>query len=199
MFRKLLSLILFSFFVMTVACGGDRKGNGDSAATTGGGDSPTAAYKRVFDAVKSKDTEAIKKEMSKKTIEFGKMAAAKNETPVEKMYENGFTGTTFSDTMPEIRDERIKEKMGSVEVWNEKDSKWEDIPFINEDGVWKLAFGDLFAGSFVSPGHGRDRREREAANTNSSTTVQPASNTNSNIAKPKITDGPKPPETPGNQ
>lgn len=157
-------------------------------------DSPTEAYKRVFAAVKSKDIEAIKKQLSKKTIEFGMMAAAKNSTPIEKMYENGFTGTTFSDTLPPMRDERIKENMGAVEVWNSKDTQWEDVPFVNEDGAWKIAFGDLFAGSFKSPGPGRERREREAANAVANNYVPPAPNTNTNTSKPKVIKVPNVPE-----
>ena len=54
--------------------------------------------------------------------------------------------------------------MGAVEVWNSRDSKWEDLPFVKEDGMWKLAVGDVFAGSYQSPGMGLDRKEKEAAN-----------------------------------
>src|SRR5256885_11046369 len=67
---------------------------------------PTDAYKLLYAAVKSKDVEAIKKQLTKKSIEFGTMAAQRNNTPIEKVYENGFTATTFSETLPPIRDER---------------------------------------------------------------------------------------------
>ncbi len=192
MFRPLLLLILLSLLALGFACGGDVAKNGGGPTVTGT-DSPTESYKRVFNAVKSKNTETIKKELSKKTIEFGLMAAAKNETPIEKMYENGFTGTTFSDTMPKMRDERIKDNMGAVEVWNSKETRWEDIPFIYEDGAWKLAFGDAFAGSYVSPGHGQERRERDAANAAVNNAIPPVSNSNTNASKPKVVNVPMPP------
>jgi hypothetical protein len=127
-------------------------------------ESPTEAYKRLYTAVKSKDIEAIKKNLTRKTIEFGVFAAARNKVPPEKMYENGFTATTFAPELPEIRDERINGDHGAVEVWNAKESRWEDLPFIREDGAWKLATGELFAGTFQQPGLGRDLRERIAAN-----------------------------------
>jgi hypothetical protein len=92
------------------------------------------------------------------------MSAQRFNKSKEQAFENGMTATTFSDTLPEMRDERVKENMGALEVWNSKDSKWEDVPFILEDGAWKLAIGDGFAGSWESPGFGRDRREKEAAN-----------------------------------
>lgn len=171
MHRIILLIIAISVLGFAFACGGQD---------AGGGDSPTNAYKLLFAAVKSKDTEAIKKQMTKKTIEFGVMASQRNNTPIEKMYENGFTATVFSDKLPTIRDERINGDMGAVEVWNSKDSLWEDLPFIKEDGSWKLAVGDLFAGTFKSPGPGRDLLEKQAANAVSNTGIPPATNANSN-------------------
>jgi hypothetical protein len=141
--------------IIAIACG-------DQARNTA--DTPTEAYKRLYAAVKGKNTEEIKKLVSKSTQNFAEQAAAKQNTPIEKMYENGFTGTTFSETLPEIRDERVKGNFGAVEVWNSKERLWEDLPFVLEDGTWKLAFGDMFANTYQSPGRGRDHREKEAAN-----------------------------------
>src|SRR5437870_1349015 len=117
--HAVLGSIILSFISLAFACGG-----------TGGSifsrpDSPTEAYKRLYAAVKSKDTEAIKQQLTKKTIDFAAFAAQKNNTPINKVFENGFTATTFSDTLPTIRDERVNENMGAVEVWNSKDSRWE--------------------------------------------------------------------------
>ena len=159
---------------LAFACGGQSSG--------GGGTSPTDAYKLIFAAVKAKDTEAIKKLMTKKTLELGVMQSQRNKKPLEQVYENAFTQTTFSETVPNIRDERVNGDMGAIEVWSSKDSRWEDLPFIKEDGGWKLAIGDLFAGSFTSPGQGRDTIEKQAANALSNTTVIAP---NSNL-KPKI-------------
>lgn len=160
MYRIFLLISVLLVFGFAFACGG----SGQPAAPGSGGDSPTEAYKRLYAAVKAKDMNAIKANLTKKSIEFGKMAAQRNNTEGDKIYENGFTGTTFADSLPEIRDQRVKENMGNVEVWNSKESRWEDLPFILEDGGWKLAVGDLFAGTFNSPGRGRDSLEKEAAN-----------------------------------
>jgi hypothetical protein len=127
-------------------------------------DTPTEAYKRLYNAVKSKNTDEIKKSVSSTTLQFAEMAAQRQGKTLETVLENGFTATTFSQTMPEIRDERVKGNFGAVEVWNSKDSVWEDLPFVFEDGAFKLAVGDLFKGTFQSPGKGRDRLEKEAAN-----------------------------------
>lgn len=148
-------LAVLTIGIIAVACGDQ---------TTSTASTPTEAYKRLYSAVKGKNTEEIKKLVSKATQNFAEQAAAKQNTPIEKMYENGFTGTTFSETLPEIRDERVKGNFGAVEVWNSKERLWEDLPFVLEDGDWKLAFGDMFANTYQSPGRGRDHREKEAAN-----------------------------------
>lgn len=173
MHRIILATIALFVFSLAFACGGGQNAEG-------GGSSPTDAYKKLYAAVKSKDTEAIKKMLTKKTLELGVVQSQRNKKPIEQVYENGLTATTFSDTLPNIRDERIKDDMGSLEVWNSKESKWEDLPFMKEDGGWKLAVGDLFAGSYVSPGPGRDYLEKTAANAVSNTTIILGSNANSN-------------------
>jgi hypothetical protein len=169
-------IILLALLLLCIAaafsCGGNQP--------VGGSDTPTEAYKRLYKAVKSKNIDSIKQELSEKTIAFGKAAAAQYGKPEEKMYENGFTATTFSDSLPAIRDERVLDNMGAVEVWNSRESRWEDLPFVLENGVWKLAVGDAFGGSYKSPGKGRDLTEREAANAISGNGVKmlPAPNTN---------------------
>ena len=172
MSRIFLLLIILSIMAIGFSCGG-----GQNAMS---GDTPTEAYKRLFAAVKSKDTEATKKQVTKKTIELGKMSMERFKKTEAQAFENGFTETTFSEALPSIRDERVKDTMGSVEVWNSKSSRWEDLPFMYEDGAWKLAVGEMFAGTFKSPGKGRDQLEKEAANAIANNAVPPVSNTNSN-------------------
>ena len=175
MYRIISAIITISFILLAFACSGQTD--------SGGGSSPTDAYKRLFAAVKSKDTEAIKKLLTKKSLDLGVMQSQRNKKSLDQVYENGFTATTFSETLPNIRDERVNGDMGAVEVWNSKESKWEDLPFIKEGGGWKLAIGDLFAGSFISPGDGRDFLEKQAANAVSNTAIV-IPNTNSN-SRPK--------------
>jgi hypothetical protein len=174
MLRIFLLLTILCLIGLVFACNG----------VAGGAATPTEAYKLLYAAVKSKNTESIKKQLTKKTIDFGAMASERNNTPLEKVYENGFTATTFSDTLPTMRDERINGDTGALEVWNSKESRWEDLPFIKEDGVWKLAIGEMFAGTYKSPGQGLDQRQREAANAQANSNVATVSNANSNSPIP---------------
>ena len=170
MVRILLLFICLLGIGFIFACGG----------MPSGGATPTDAYKLRFAAVKSKNTDAIKKQLTKKSIEFGAMAAQRNNTPLEKVYENGFTATTFSENLPTMRDERINGDMGALEVWNSKEKTWEDLAFIKEDGAWKLAVGDMFAGTYKSPGPGRDQLEKQAANVPANSEI-PTANSNTPI------------------
>lgn len=155
-------------------------------------DSPTEAYKRLFAAVKEKNTEKIKGEMSAKTQEFALFLSGQQKQPVEKVYQNGFTGTTFSAALPPIRDERVGGCWAAVEVLREKDEVWEDIGFANEGGKWKLAFGEQFSGAFKSPGKGQSIRDNEASNTARGNVVpvnrmETANTNNVNANVPKYT------------
>jgi hypothetical protein len=179
--------IIFSFSLLGLAAFLFACGGGASAGLND--DSPTGAYKRLYAAVKSKDTEAIKAVMTKKSLDFAKMASAQQNKPVEQVLENGFTASTFSPNLPQIRDERINGDMGAVEVYNNKDHVWEDLPFIREDGAWKLAIGELFAGSYKSPGKGQAELEKEAANAAAGNTMIPLNlnaNVNMNAVKPIV-------------
>jgi len=155
--RNIISLaILFVVISMIVAC----SDNGPNIQSG----SPMEAYQNLYKAVKSKNTDMIKANMTKATQGFVSGAAKQNAKPESEVYANGLTATTMSDKLPEMRDERIKDNFANVEVWNSRDKKWEDLPFVKEDGQWKLAIGELFANTFRSPGPGRAKKESEAAN-----------------------------------
>ena len=175
-FLALLATALF-------ACGG----TGDTTTNTNagpsceaGGDTPTQAYKRLFEAVKSKQTDSIKSQVSENTVQLASFISAQNKTPLEKVFENGFVSSTFASTLPDIRDERVDCNMGAIEVWNASQQKWEDTPFLIENGQWKLAVGDVMRGNYKSPGKGMATREAEAANAARGNTAPPPPAFNAN-------------------
>lgn len=122
--------------------------NGNAAV--GAANTPTAAFKSLHSAVKSKNLDNIKANMSKATIEFASGVAQMQKKTPEEMFKNGLTEAAMSENLPPIRNERVKENMGALEVQNQKGA-WEDLPFVLEDGRWKLAVGDLFNGSYKKP------------------------------------------------
>jgi len=158
MTRILLLLASLALLAATFSCAKDTPKYGAH------GDTPTAAYKRLFAAVKAGDTNAIKAEMTKKTLEFNHFGAQRFGKSDDEEIRYGMTSTTQTDTLPQIRDERVKDNMGALEVWNAKENRWDDLPFMIEDGKWKLAYGDGYAGIWHSPGKPRSEIEGDAAN-----------------------------------
>ncbi len=155
----------------------------DTTTETGG---LPQAYKSFYEAVKSKNSEEIKKRLSKGTLELAEFAAMQQKKTVEKVIENGFTATTMSDTLPKMRDERVNENFGSLEVFNQRDNRWEDVPFIKEDGKWKIAMGELFSGTFKSPGKSQAALEQENSNSAGNNLVPLNGNISTNSENPAV-------------
>ena len=203
MFMRVFSICgLFLTALLISACGSDSAnsvpGNGVSGANAtecqSTNDTPTEAYKRLFAAVKSRNVEEIKRSMSTGSLGFAEMLAGQQKNPVEKVLENGFTSSTMAAELPEIRDERVNCNSGAVEVWNSKENTWQDLPFIIEDGMWKLAVGEMFSGGYQSPGKGRDTKEKEAANAMRPANTIPSGNSNVNTNRPVKMNVPQPPK-----
>jgi hypothetical protein len=155
-----------------------------SASKTG---ALTEAYKNLYDAVKSKNTENIKANMSKETVGFAlKVAEMQKKTP-EEMFKNGLIQSTRAEKLPPTRNERIKDNMGALEV-QDTNGTWEDVPFVLEDGRWKLAVGDLFNGSYKKPAPSQAETE---ANNNVPKILPGADITNTNAAMPNMNSAPK--------
>jgi hypothetical protein len=163
----------------------------------GGAQTPTDAYKMLYAAVKSKNPENIKKMMSKDSMIFAEGAAKQQNKPVESVLENGFYASTFSATLPKMRDERVKDNFGALEVWNEKERLWEDVAFIKEEDGWKIAVGDIFKGTYQSPGKPQSITEKENANAMNPNNAMSRGNINTNVDMNKIpvtnVNVPKPP------
>lgn len=181
-FQKIVGLsFVLAFALFSFACQDAPTSQTQAPANLGPlkADTPTDAYKSLFAAVKAKDNARIQQLMSKDTIGFAGFALEQQKQSLEKVLENGLTSTTFAASLPEIRDERVNGTFGAVEVFSQRDNRWEDLPFILEDGVWKLAVGDSFKGTYTSPGKGQAQIEMEANNPMTTNQI-PASNMTGN-------------------
>ena len=200
------SIFLLALAFFSVSCEKQQTGNASApvvAAEAVKAESPTEAFKVLFEAVKAKDSERIRQMMSKSTLAFAEGYAAQTKQTVNEALRNGFTGPTLADTLPQMRDERVKDNFGALEVFNPKTNLWDDVPFVLEDGGWKLAVGDIFQNTYKLPGKGQAQIEREASNTgvpmpansvadfppisegNKSAQVPPSSGVNKSIEVPK--------------
>ena len=109
-----------------------------SACSLLGGSTPTATFKAFYDASKKKDVPAMKKSLSKGTLDmFDKIAKEQNKTTDEML--KGLDKDDKSEKMPETRNEKITGDTATLEVKNDKTNKWDPLPFVKENGEWKIA------------------------------------------------------------
>lgn len=139
-----MAALLASLALIASACG--------TGAKAGDQSTPTLAYKALYEAVKKKDHEAIKKTLSKGTLEMMETYAGMQKKSLNEVVENGLTETTFAPKLPETRNEKITGDVAILEVKNEKTGQFEALPFAKEDGVWKLAIDTFFKGTMSPTG-----------------------------------------------
>jgi hypothetical protein len=110
-----------------------------SACSLLSGSTPTATFKNFFEASKKKDTAAMKKTLSKGSLEmFDKIAKEQKKTTDDMLKEVDKEGK--SEAIPETRNEKITGESATLEIKNEKTGKWDTLPFVKEDREWKIAF-----------------------------------------------------------
>jgi Domain of unknown function (DUF4878) len=115
-----------------------------AAAACGGGSSPTATAKAFYEAVKAKDAAGIKNTMSKGSLEMmEKFAKMQNKSLDEALKE---PSGAPPPTSFESKDEVITGDTATLQVKDEK-GNWESIPFVKEDGKWKIALDKAMGGA----------------------------------------------------
>jgi len=98
---------------------------------------PTATLKAFYEASKKKDATAMKKTLSKGSLDmFEKQAKEQGKSFDDLLKSDQHT----PDKMPETRNEKIDGETATLEVKNDQTNKWDTLPFVKEDGEWKIAF-----------------------------------------------------------
>ncbi|MBD0372811.1 MAG: DUF4878 domain-containing protein [Pyrinomonadaceae bacterium] len=139
---KLSKLIVVAAFALVLSV--------TSIACNRAGSSPTATLKAYFEALQKKDAAALKKTLSKGTLEmFEKFAKLKSPPQtLDEALQTGLANMTNagSDKMPDTRNEKIDGERATLEAKNEKTNSWETVIFVKEDGDWKIAFDEMLRG-----------------------------------------------------
>jgi Domain of unknown function (DUF4878) len=122
-----------------------------AACSKGAGSTPTATAKAFYDAAKARDVQAIKNTMSKGSLEMmEKLAQMQNKSLDEALKE---PSASPPPTNFEARNETITGDSATLEVKDEKGS-WDKIPFVKEDGQWKIALDKAFQQGMSGGGGG---------------------------------------------
>ena len=99
---------------------------------------PTATFKAFYEASNKKDVSGMKKTLSKGTLDmFDKLAKEQNKSTDELL--KSFDKEDKNQKMPETRNEKINGDTATLEVKNDKTDKWDTLPFVKENGEWKIA------------------------------------------------------------
>ncbi len=99
--------------------------------------SPTEVLKNLNEASKTRDVEAVKNSVSKGTLALMEDSAKKQNTTVDELLKKD-NGVPFKE-LPETRNEKIEGDTATLELKNTTTGGWETVPFVKEDGSWRLA------------------------------------------------------------
>jgi len=103
--------------------------------------SPTDVLKIYIDASDRKDFAAIKQTFSKGTIKMYEDAAQKRQISVDEIIKEEFELASSAELKSklELGKETIEGDTATIEVKDNSTGNLERIPFVKEDGVWKVA------------------------------------------------------------
>jgi hypothetical protein len=106
--------------------------------------SPIAAFKILYAATQKKDVENIKKGLSAKTLLLVADIAKKQQRSMDETLKENLSDPDYnSPTIPEARNEKINGNEATIEVIAPKTGQWTELPFVKEEGRWKLAYDKL--------------------------------------------------------
>lgn len=108
-----------------------------SGATT-----PTGAFTAYYEAIKRKDTSAVKSLFSKGTLSMMEEQAKIKNTTLDAVMKEGLEGASkdIPNEVPETRNEKIDGDKATLEIRDAKKDAWDTVHFVREDGQWKMAF-----------------------------------------------------------
>ena len=118
--------------------------NTKTAAADSPETSPIAAFKILYAATQKKDVENIKKGLSARTLILVADIAKKQERSMDETLRDNLTDPDYnSPTIPDTRNEKINGNEATIEVIAPKTGQWTELPFVKEEGRWKLAYDKL--------------------------------------------------------
>jgi hypothetical protein len=150
--------------------------------------SPTEVFKAQNEARKKKDGATMKANLSKVSIELMDKTAKTLNKSVEEILVMEPAGVKAPENF-EYRNEKIEGDTATVEVRTAGIEQWSIVPFVKEDGRWKIALDKLIEDAKQAMQESMENSNTaitntvntNAANTNSTNT----SSTNTNSTKNK--------------
>jgi hypothetical protein len=113
-----------------------------TACNRGAGSSPTATMNAFFEATRKKDPEGFKKTLSKGSLDTIEVFAKAQNKTLDELLKSGIKtlDASQSSATPLMRNEKIDGETATLEVQDGENGEWRSIPFVRENGEWKIAF-----------------------------------------------------------
>lgn len=125
--RKISALLIALLAVTLAACG--------KKAST-----PTEAFKSFYEAAKNKDAATLKKLLAKDSLAQMEEAAKKQNKSLDELLTTQVS-SGIPPTLPETRNEKIDGDNATIEFKAPTgENDWRTVPFVKEDGEWKIKF-----------------------------------------------------------
>jgi hypothetical protein len=147
-----------------------------AAACSKAGSSPTATAKAFYDATKAKDVQGMKNNLSKGSLAMMESFAKMDKKSLDDMLKDPQSPPSGAF---EARNEVITGDTATLELKDEK-GKWDKVPFVKEDGQWKLALDKAFEQGMTGPPEGGTPGGSTGATPGGSMGGNTGSETNSN-------------------
>jgi len=148
-----------------------------AACTSMQAKSPTDTLKAFVEASKKKDVVEMKKMLSKGSLELIQKTADMQKTSVDELLKKD-DESSLKQT-PETREEKIEGDKATVETKNPVTGDYDKIPFVKEEGVWKIALDTLMNDMIQKMTEQMKKPPVEMPNSN---TTSPSANSNTNSA-----------------
>lgn len=169
--KSILFALACAFFLF--GCGGD--------ATVVKEKTPVETLSALSEVSKKKDAAAIKSYLSKGTLDLLEQSAKRQNKTVDELLREE-NGAPFQE-LPEIRNEQITGETATVEVKNEVTGEFEKIPFVKENGVWKVALDVFMKDAMKRLTEEMNRMPANAAIPSNAEPSEPSANSNGRTNK----------------
>jgi len=122
-----ISALLIALLAFTLAACGGKKAS-----------TPTEAFKSFYEAAKAKDAATIKRLLAKDALSKMEERAKQDKKSLDDFIVTQ-TQSGIPPSLPDTRNEKIDGDHATLEFKGPGgDSDWRTIPFIKEDGEWKI-------------------------------------------------------------
>ena len=141
--------------------------------------SPSESLQQYFKASQRQDIAKMKSLLSKGSLELIEKSAKTQGTTTDELLRK--ESSVKIQNAPETRNEIIEGETATVEIKNETNGEFDmKMPFVKEDGVWKLARDKYIAEMMKKANDARNKLIQDMANTANSNSNSANTNKTSN-------------------